>query len=159
MLHRGLRGTRRVFWIARLCALLVRLVERRAGRVAGRRTVGCAAGVAVHDRAQIHCDGTRGVTTTTRASRVLSRGTRDWRWRHPDSQPWREWRNWEVGGSRGGTKRKGEVLAPDRANREAWEDHRRFGEERGKATMSTLAPSFVTYAVDVTAAAVDVTML
>lgn len=36
-------------------------------------------------------------------------------------------------------KRKGEeVLAPDRANQEAWEDHRRFGEERGKATMSTL---------------------
>lgn len=35
----------------------------------------------------------------------------------------------------GGTKRKGEVLDPDRANQGAWEDHRRFGEKHGKATI------------------------
>lgn len=97
MLQRRLRRTCRVLWVALLCALLMRVIGGRAGGLTRRRTIGCAAGVAVHDRAQIHCDGTRGVTTTTSASRILSRSTRNWRSRHPGYQPRATVRNcwWE----------------------------------------------------------------
>lgn len=129
MRQRRLWRTTGVVWVVLLRALLLSRINRRTGCLCGRSRLG-SAGVAIHDRAQIHRDS-RGVTTTTSASRCLSRGTRDWRSRHPDRVI-----AVEGGGLRGGTKRKGEVLAAARANQGAWEDHRRFGEKRGKATIS-----------------------
>lgn len=83
MLQLGLWGTTGIVCVALLCALMLGRIDRRTRGLCGRSRLGSAAGVAIHDRAQIHRDG-RGVTTTTSASRSLSRGTRDWRSRHPD---------------------------------------------------------------------------